>query len=239
MSTLIIGHRGASGHLPENTLPAFEKAIEMQADGVELDIWPDRSGEPVVIHDEDVSRTTKHKGKVTAMLREDLEPLGIPTYAQVLAVAEGKLMVFTELKGSKEDRVGAAIKTAVESGKWSYSQLPVIGFDHAQLGRVKKAYPDIRIGLSFSKKMLESVPADKRVTYMVAKASGMHASGINPQYAEVTKELVEAAHAAGLSVNVWTVNSDAGFDKMLALGVDSIMTDYPDRLHKKIHSSGE
>lgn len=239
MSTLIIGHRGASGHLPENTLPAFEKAIEMQADGVELDIWPDKHGEPVVIHDESLSRTTTHKGKVTAMAMEDLAALGVPAYVQVLDMAEGKLIVFTELKGPKEERVGAAIAKAVESGKWSYARLPVIGFDHAQLGRVKQAYPHIRIGLSFSRKMLEHIPAGERAAYMVAKASGMGASAINPHYTEATPELVEAAHKAGLSVNVWTVNSEAGYDRILALGVDSIMTDYPDRLYKKLHPAAE
>jgi glycerophosphoryl diester phosphodiesterase len=131
--------------------------------------------------------------------------------------------------------VGQAIHDAVASGVWNYAQLPVIGFDHAQLARVKAAYPDIHIGVSFSKKMLEYVPADKHTPYMVAKASGMHAQAINPDYRLVTQELVESAHAAGLKVNVWTVNNSTAMRNMIALGVDAIMTDYPNRLYEILH----
>src|SRR5688500_10081849 len=133
MSTLIIGHRGASGHLPENTLPAFEKAIEMGADGIELDIWPDADGIPVIIHDETLSRTTKHEGRVTAMRAADFAPLGVPAYQQALDLAPGKIVIFTELKGECEENAGAMIEKAVADGKWRYEQLPVIGFDHDQL----------------------------------------------------------------------------------------------------------
>lgn len=237
MSVLIIGHRGASGHMPENTLPAFEKAIEMQADGVELDIWPDATGVPMVIHDESLSRTTRHKGKVTAMRSADLQPLGVPSYAQVLDMAAGKLIIFTELKGPREEHVGKAISDAVATGGWRYDELPVIGFDHEQLKRLKAAYPHIHIGASFSKKMLEHLPRAKQIPYMISKASAMHAVAINPDYHVVDAELVERAHNAGLKVNVWTVNSAKAMDAMLALGVDAIMTDYPDRLHTKVHPS--
>lgn len=228
MAPLIIGHRGASGYLPENTLAAFEKAIALGADGIELDIWPDASGEPMVIHDESLSRTTRHRGKVTAMPMADLIPLGIPSYRQVLGIAPGKMVVFTELKGQQENRVGEAIYDAAASGAWNYSQLPVIGFDHAQLARLKAVYPEIAIGLSFDKAMLKQVPS---ANHMIAKARELQAAAINPDYHLATKELVDAAHAAGLAVNVWTVNHPKAMQQMIALGVDAIMTDYPDRLH--------
>lgn len=235
MSALIIGHRGASGHLPENTLPAFQKAIELNADGVELDIWPDAEGVPTVIHDEDLSRTTTHKGKVTSLRRADLEPLGVPSYQQVLDVAQGKLIVFTELKGKQEEHVGEAIVSAVESGKWSYAQLPVIGFNHQQLTTLKERFPALSIGLSYGKETLENIPAEQRDSYMIAKASAAHADAINPDYHFATPELVQKAHAAGLKVNVWTVNSETAMQQMLDAGVDSIMTDYPDRLYRLMH----
>ena len=235
LSALIIGHRGASGHLPENTLPAFAKAIEMGADGIELDVWPDVNGHPVVIHDEDLERTYRQKGKVTGMRVEDLSVLGVPRYEDVLELAKGKLIVFTELKGMHEDKVADAIHRAVSENGWSYDALPVIGFDHDQLERLKDANPAIVTGASFSRKMLEHIPRDKHAAFMVSKASSIHASAINPDYRLVTPEIVEKAHAAGLKVNVWTVNSPAAMDKLLALRVDAIMTDYPDRLHGKIH----
>lgn len=237
MSVLIIGHRGASGTMPENTLPSFEKAIEHKADGIELDIWPDVTGEPMVIHDESLSRTMHHQGKVTSMRMTELISLGVPSYQQVLDMAASKLVIFTELKGEQEDRVGQAINHAVASGKWRYEQLPVIGFNHAQLARLKAEYPEIEIGISFSKKMLEYVPAEKHAPYMVVKATSMRATAINPDYRLVTPELVEKAHAAGLKVNVWTVNSHKAMQRMIALDVDAIMTDYPDRLYAQLYGN--
>lgn len=235
MSLLIIGHRGASGHAPENTLPAFEKAIEMGADGVELDLWPAADGTPVVIHDEELERTHRHNGKVTAMDVADLRGLDIPSYAQVLELAQGKLVVFTELKGPREDKVAEAIHHGVTEDGWSYAALPVISFNHAQLERLKRANPDIRIGASFSRKMLEHIPAAERINFMLTRARNMQAFAINPDYRLVTPELVERAHAAGLQVNVWTVNAPDAMHDLMAMGVDSIMTDYPDRLYSIVH----
>lgn len=233
MSTLIIGHRGASGHLPENTLPAFEKAIEMGADGIELDIWPDADGVPVVIHDETLSRTTQQEGKVTAMRAADFTPFGIPTYQQALDLAPGKMMIFTELKGECEKNAGAMIEKAVASGVWRHEQLPVIGFDHEQLRRIKTLYPHIRTGATFSRKMLESIPSSQHAAHMIAEARRIGASAINPDFRLTTSEVVEQTHAAGLKVNVWTVNKPADMQAMLALGVDAIMTDFPDILHQQ------
>lgn len=235
LSALIIGHRGASGHLPENTLPAFEKAAELGADGIELDVWPDVNGHPVVIHDEELGRTHRQKGKVTSMRADDLALLGIPRYEDVLALARSRLLVFTELKGNAGDNVAEAINRAVKMDGWSYDALPVIGFDHGQLERLKQRNPAILTGATFSREMLEHVPRDRHATFMVSKASRIGASAINPDYRLVTPEVVAAAHGAGLKVNVWTVNTLAAMDKMLALGVDAIMTDYPDRLRQRIH----
>lgn len=235
MSTLVIGHRGASGYLPENTLPAFEKAIEMGADGIELDVWPDADGVPVVIHDETLSRTTKQGGKVTASHAADLAPLGVPTYQKALDLAPGKIVIFTELKGECEKNIGAYIEKAVNDGAWRYEQLPVIGFDHEQLKRMKMLYPRIFTGATFSRKMLESVPTAQHAAHMIAEAQRIGARAINPDFRFTSREVVEQAHAAGLKVNVWTVNRPNDMNAMLALGVDAIMTDYPDILYQKLH----
>lgn len=238
MSLLIIGHRGASGHAPENTLPAFEKAIEMGADGIELDVWPAVDGTPMVIHDDALERTHGHQGRVSAMQAGELADLGIPRYEDVLALAKDRLVVFTELKGGHEDVVAGLIHRAVAQDGRTYGELPVIGFDHEQLRRLKKTHPAILTGATFSQRMLERVPAAQQAEYMITRAQDIGAAAINPQYHLVTAELVERAHAAGLQVNVWTVNTPGTMRKLIALGVDSIMTDYPDRLHRIVHEAG-
>lgn len=235
VSLMIVGHRGASGHAPENTLPAFEKAIELQAEGVELDIWPDKDGVPVVIHDDSLERTHHVKRLVSESTAAELKTHDIPSYEDVLALAKGKLVVFTELKGASEDAVGAIIDRKVAEEGWSYEQLPVIGFDHAQLKRLKAKHPQILTGATFSRKMLERIPRNAHADYMISAAKAIGATAINPDYRLITGEVVRQARKAGMKVNVWTVNTPRDIKTMIAFRVDAIMSDYPDRVAAELH----
>lgn len=237
VSLMIVGHRGASGHAPENTLPAFQKAIELQAHAVELDVWPDKDGVPVIIHDDSLERTHKVKLLASASSAEELQAHAVPTYEEVLALAKGKLVVFTELKGPAEDTVGDIIDHKVEKEGWTYAQLPVIGFDHAQLRRIKEKHPQILTGATFSRDMLEQIPRNAHADYMISAAKAIGASAINPDFRLITGEVVRQAHKAGLQVNVWTVNSPRDIKTMIAFGVDAIMSDYPDRVAAELHGN--
>lgn len=235
VSLMIVGHRGASGHAPENTIPSFEKAIELRADAVELDIRSDKNGIPVVIHDASLERTSSVKRDVASFTVEELAKYHVPSYEQALDTAKSKLVVFTELKDASEDAVADIITRKVAEGGWSYDQLPVIGFDHEQLRRVKNRNPDIVTGASFSRSMLEQIPRDTHADYMISAAKSIGASAINPDYRLVNGEVVRRAHKAGLKVNVWTVNSPRDITTMIAYGVDAIMSDYPDRVYSRVH----
>lgn len=235
VSLMIVGHRGASGHVPENTLPAFQKAIELRADAVELDIHSDKDGIPVVVHDDSLKRTAKRDVTVASLSAQELEKYDIPTYEQVLEMSKGKLIVFTELKGDSEDAVADIITQKVAEEGWTYEQLPVIGFDHEQLRRVKARNPDIITGATFSRSMLEQIPRDTHADYMISAAKAIGATAINPDYRLVNGEVVRKARKAGLKVNVWTVNSPRDITTMIAFGVDAIMSDYPDRVYSRLH----
>lgn len=234
VSLMIVGHRGASGHAPENTIPAFEKAIELRADAVELDIQSDKNGVPVVLHDRNLERTASVKRDADTMTAQEMAKYHIPTFAEVLQLAKGRLTVFTELKAGNEEAVAQAIHAAVAEG-WTYEQLPVISFDHDQLKRLKAAHPAIVTGATFSRDMLESIPRDTQAEYMVSIARALGASAINPDYRLVNGEVVREAHRAGLKVNVWTVNSTRDIKTMIAFRVDAIMSDFPDRVYAELH----
>ncbi|MBM3617261.1 MAG: glycerophosphodiester phosphodiesterase [Alphaproteobacteria bacterium] len=235
VSLMIVGHRGASGHAPENTLPAFTKAIELRADAVELDIHSDKDGVPVVVHDGNLKRTANRDVAVSALSAEELAEYAIPSYEQVLDISKDKLVVFTELKGDSEDAVADIITRKVAEEGWTYEQLPVIGFDHEQLKRVKARNPDILIGATFSRSMLEQIPRDTHADFMISAAKAIGASAINPDFRLVNGDVVRKAHKAGLKVNVWTVNAPRDITTMIAFKVDAIMSDYPDRVYSRVH----
>lgn len=235
VSLMIVGHRGASGHAPENTLPAFQKAIELRADAVELDIHSDKHGIPVVVHDGNLKRTANRDVAVASLSAQELAEYSIPTYEQVLETAKDKLIVFTELKGDSEDAIADIITRKVAEEGWTYEQLPVIGFDHEQLRRVKARNPDILIGATFSRSMLEQIPRDTHADFMISAAKAMGAYAINPDFRLVNGDVVRKAHKAGLKVNVWTVNSPRDITTMIAFKVDAIMSDYPDRVYSRLH----
>lgn len=233
---LITGHRGASGTEPENTMAAFKQALAMGAQAVELDIHRCKSGEMVVMHDADVSRTTNGSGNIKDMTLAELRELRlengetIHTLDEVLAELKGGCRdgsnptVFIEVKSSGAKATANAIRQAVEQHGYRYGQLPVIGFNPKQVGLVKAAHSKIEIGLSISAKR----PAFEQ-KMLIPLAKSLRATAINPEHTLVTPELVERAHAAGLKVNTWTVNGHEDIKRVTEAGVDTIMSDYPDR----------
>lgn len=233
---LIAGHRGASGTEPENTLTAFKAALAMGADAVELDVQRCKSGEMMVIHDSSVDRTSNGSGKVKDLTLDQLKQLDfgngepIQTLDEVLDALKGGCKngknptVFIEVKSPGAREVAKSIEQAVQTKGYSYAELPVIGFNPKQVGAVKLVHPKVSIGVSMSSKRCA---AEKAMLIPLAKT--LHASAINPEHTMVTEDLVNKAHAAGLKVNVWTVNEHADIKRMAELGVDSIMSDHPDR----------
>lgn len=233
---LITGHRGASGTEPENTLAAFKQALAMGAQAIELDIHRCKSGEMVVMHDAEVNRTTNGTGRIKDMTLAELKALQLPngepihTLDEVLAEVKGGCLngknptVFIEIKSSGAKSAANSIRNAIEKQGYTYGELPVIGFNPKQVGLVKVANPKIEIGLSMA---ANRSPREQKMLIPMAKA--MRASAINPEHTLVTPELVEQAHAAGLKVNTWTVNEHEDIKRVTQAGVDTIMSDYPDR----------
>ncbi|MFN3236721.1 MAG: glycerophosphodiester phosphodiesterase [Pseudomonadales bacterium] len=220
MSFLCIGHRGASGHAPENTLKAFQLAIEMGCSWVELDVYA-VEGELLVIHDDDVDRTTNGQGAVMAMSLAELRALDagdgeqIPTLREVMKLCAGKVGINIELKGPGTAQPVNTLLTEMLLEGWTPEQIIISSFDHRELARADQQF---QRGALFYKY------AD-----YVAAAQALGAVSINLAQKLVTAEAVQEAHQAGFQVWVYTVNS---FDEMLAmknLGVDAVFTNYPDQ----------
>jgi glycerophosphoryl diester phosphodiesterase len=219
MTFICIGHRGASGHAPENTLKAFELAIEMGCTWIELDVYC-VEGELVVIHDDDVSRTTNGSGAVMSLGLEKLRALDagdgeqIPTLREVLDLCDKRVGVNVELKGPDTARpVSVLLRDALTHG-WRSDQFLLSSFYHNELARADR---------QFARGALFHKSAD-----YCAVAKELGASAINLAQKLVTKEVVQEAHQQGFQVLVYTVNSREEMQLQKDLGVNGVFTNYPE-----------
>jgi glycerophosphoryl diester phosphodiesterase len=214
-----IGHRGAPREYPENTLPSFTRALELGADGVELDVHATRDGVVVVHHDPVPRAATPHPamaGRAIADLTHDqlrtfiVGPgIGIPTLAEVLSLVGGAAIVYVELKGAGIER------QVVDVIRASTARCAVHSFDHAAIARTRTLAPGLRRGLLFSRR-----PRDP--------AAAMDAAGASdawPEWPLIDREFVASVRRVGGAVIAWTVNDPAAARRLAAMGVDGICTD--------------
>jgi glycerophosphoryl diester phosphodiesterase len=232
--TLNIAHRGASALAPENTIAAFERAVELGAGVIELDLHMSQDGELVVIHDDTLDRTTDGSGPVHQRSLAELMRLDagrwfgqgfagqrIPRLDEVLDRFAGKVPLALEIKAGStffpgiEEKVVSALRERA-----AIDHAAVASFDHYALRRLKEIEPTIRTAA-----LLVGRPVS-----LSALAGPAKADGLALEASFVTKTEVEACRAAGLQIVVWVVNDPAQMRHFISLGVDGIITDRPDLL---------
>lgn len=220
--TLRIGHRGAAGHAPENTLAAIQKGIALGVDFVEIDVRRTADGVLVVLHDATVNRTTDGKGRVDRLFLRDIAKLNagngehIPTLEEVLKIAAGKAGLMLELKAE-----GVAQQT-VESVREAGFKGPVIyaSFLHKELTHVRAADPEASLMVLFGGLSRASV----------ARAIQYGSSHVGLRRDKATRALVDSFHRADLLVFVYTANTPRDIQHVLSLDVDGVISNFPDRI---------
>ena len=224
---LIIGHRGAAGLFPENTLAGFARAVDLGVDGVEFDVRMAES-EVVVIHDERVDRTTSGSGTVSELGFAELRRLDagdgqpIPTLNEALEILPAGVMVNIELKGSGTARPVAAIlgDRAVRPQAKHLPSLLVSSFDLDELRRFHDICPGVPcapLASRFSSALEPTVRA-------------LDAWSVNLSRRAATEAHVRAVRSWGRRCLVYTVNDPETAQALSAIGVAGVFTDYPDRL---------
>jgi len=223
---ILIGHRGACGYEPENTLRSFAQAIDMGCDGIELDVHVCKSGELVVLHDTTLERTTTGKGLVTEKTLEELKQYDagkgekIPTLAEVLDLLEDRLAINIELKGygTLEPTV-SLLEEYFKSGKLSPANVILTSFIHEYIKEARILLPIVKTGLLIRSELLgfsalsEAADADYLVTF----------------YEYANENVISDAHSRGIKVMTYTVNDMEEIRRLKKLGIDGIITNYPDR----------
>ncbi|HKJ49653.1 MAG TPA: glycerophosphodiester phosphodiesterase family protein [Christiangramia sp.] len=228
---LKIGHRGAKGHLAENTLESIQKALEIGVDAIEIDVHKCASGELWVIHDFTLDRTTDGSGEIAKRPAEVISKLKvegqykIPLLTEVLDLIEGKCMINIELKGlNTAAPVSRIVKQRIESGKWQYSDFIVSSFQKNELFETRKLDNEIPIAVLSKASLPEAIEIGKR----------LKAIAIHPSIGIITRDNTKLSQDNGFKVNVWTVNEREDILRMIDFGVDGIISDYPNRLHNPI-----
>ncbi|NKZ06854.1 glycerophosphodiester phosphodiesterase family protein [Actinomadura latina] len=262
------GHRGARGLRPENTLPGFAHALAVGVDAVELDVGLSSDGVAVLNHDQVLSPGNladtgpvqpddpafPYVGKpIRELTLAQLRTVdagggsGIPTLAEACALlAPADVTLSVELKtdptwtDEEVELFTAAVVDVLESYALTH-RARLLAFDWRVLAEARRHYPDLgRVALVERKTLVPGTrwlaglsPADP-----VAAALEMGATALSPEHVITTPALVADAHTASLPVIVWTVNSPEDMTRFIEYGVDAIVTDYPDRLHRVLTSRG-
>ncbi|MCR5214965.1 MAG: glycerophosphodiester phosphodiesterase [Eubacterium sp.] len=234
---LIWGHRGASGYAPENTLPAFKLAADMGADGVELDIQETRDGVIVVCHDEKVDRTSNGAGWIKDMTYEEIRKLDfsygnaayegtrIPTMEEVFDLLKDTgITINIELKTGIifYPELEEKILQMVRDNNWE-DRVIYSSFNHYSVCKVKKLCPDAKVGLLY-----EDGPVDVAGYGERLGVNALHPAIYNLQY----PDFMESCRERKLDVNVWTVNSEKDMIYCRDMGVNAIITNYPEKAKK-------
>jgi glycerophosphoryl diester phosphodiesterase len=230
---LVIAHRGASGHAPENTLAAFKRALTLGATFIETDLQLTRDSRFVAMHDPTVDRTTNGQGKVHDMTLAEIRRLDagswfgsafagekVPTLDEILEFSKKNDAVFyLELKpGGSWGGEHALIGALRESGE--IRRAAVISFDPEILANLRRIEPTMMTGLLYEGQLEQPI---EKALEVGARQLAVRGDLVKPK-------LLQEARKKDLQVICWTVNHPAHIRTLMAAGVDGIMSDYPDRL---------
>ncbi|WP_294958910.1 glycerophosphodiester phosphodiesterase family protein [uncultured Flavobacterium sp.] len=224
---LKIAHRGAKAYEPENTLQAFQKALDLHSDGIELDVHLSSDGHIIVIHDETIDRTTNGTGLVNNFSLAELKSFlingkyQIPTLNEVFDLADKKCLINIELKGlGTAPKVVALIEQYISEKNWKYEHFIVSSFDWNMLEETSNLNSNIPIGIL----------TEENIDIALAFAEKIKAKAIHPDFQLLNEKNVHQMQEKGFLVLPWTVNSEEDIQKVKSYNVNGIISDNPDKI---------
>lgn len=227
-SILNIGHRGAKGHVAENTIPSIKKAIELGADGIEIDVFRCLTGEIVVFHDKTLDMLSNGTGYIEEKSLSELKELNIlessysiPTLEEVIKSIGKEVFLNIELKGSNTSKGSLEmVNKYVKTGKINMSNILFSSFNWEELSELRNLDSDVKIALITGEDPLKAI----------STALTLNAIAINPNHKKLNQENVEKIFSSGLKIYTWTVNNQLDIIKVKDLKVNGIITDFPERI---------
>ncbi|MEZ5306127.1 MAG: glycerophosphodiester phosphodiesterase family protein [Pyrinomonadaceae bacterium] len=247
---LIIAHRGSSAAAPENTIAAFERAMEDGAEGIEFDVRITRDGIPVVFHDSSLKRIASNEERITSLFSREMplvdvgswfnranpefanrkyigEP--IPTLEKTLDVLAGfEGPIYVEIKTAKKHmrKMAGAVGELLKARKHR-NKFIVKSFEPEVMPLIREITGDIELAGLFAPTVLRLLRKEKK---LVPKALGLGFERLSIHFSMASRELMRAANALEMPVTVWTVDSRRIFRKCMASGIDSVITNNPAKM---------
>ena len=228
---IVVGHRGAMGHALENTIESVKKAIELNVDGIEIDVFKSKTGELVVFHDPFLSRLSNSNAFIEQISLDSIKNLelkggfSIPTLNEVIDIIPEKIFLNIELKGS--NTAFEANKVIIEYLKefnLPPSKFIISSFRWDELKKFRDLNKDIPIAI-----LVDSL---YKIDNAIKLAKEINAIALNPNNEFITKKIVNKIQSNNIKVFPYTVNSPKNINRMKLMGVDAIITNYPERINK-------
>lgn len=223
---LRIGHRGAMGHITENTVESIQKAIDLNCDVIEIDVFKIKSGELMVFHDDQLDRLTNVTGNIEDYTYNELQKVKvngvyqIPTLEKIIEVINRKAVLNIELKGNNTaEETHQLIQLFINKG-WTNTDFIISSFKWNELEKMRSLNNSIDIAV-----LTEEEPADA-----IAFAKQINAVAINPYHKDLNALNASKIREANLKIYPWTVNDQEDINRMKELKVDGIITNYPERI---------
>lgn len=230
---MVYAHRGASGHAPQNTISAFKMGINMGAKGIETDIQLSADGIPIIIHNDDIDNLSNGTGACNSMTLKELRKYDfgswfsdkfigekIPTLEEVIQLVEKEDIILNiEIKGGfvKYPEIEEKALALVE--KYSLVDKVIISsFNHYSIMKIKELNKNIKTAPIYSLGLA--------LPWKYAKM--INANNIHPKFTSINKDIVDMCHQNNIQVNCWTPNTKEDIISCINLGVDGIVTNYPD-----------
>ncbi|MCE5285583.1 MAG: glycerophosphodiester phosphodiesterase [Pelosinus sp.] len=232
-------HRGARAYAPENTMAAFTKALDLKADGIELDVQTTKDGEIVICHDHAIDRTSNGTGWIRDFTLSELKKLdfgswfdqhfageAMPTFAEFFAwYLKTPLLLNIEIKNGPViyDNIEAELlnimKTIAPKSFDLYNRIIISSFYHPSLCKIKELDAQFKTGVLFSARPVDVLSLIKQT----------NADYLHPHWHYLDSDWIKEAREAGIGVNSYTVNTPEEFAFVAPLNITGIFSDYPDR----------
>jgi len=228
---IVVGHRGAMGHALENTIESVKKAIQLNVDGIEIDVFKSKTGELVVYHDPFLSRLSNSNAFIEQISLDSIKKvelkggLSIPTLKEVIDIIPEKIFLNIELKGSNTAfKTNKVIIEYLKEFNLPPSKFIISSFRWDELKKFRDLNKDIPIAI-----LVDSL---YKIDNAIKLAKEINAIALNPNNKFITKKIVNKIQSNNIKVFPYTINSPKNIKRMKLMGVDAIITDYPERINK-------
>ena len=228
---LVVGHRGAMGHVLENTVESVKKAIELNVDGIEIDVFKSKTGELVVYHDPFLSRLSNSNAFIEQISLDSIKKVeliggfSIPTLKEIVDIIPEKIFLNIELKGKDTaNETNKIIIKHLNKFNLPISKFIISSFRWDELKKIRSINKDVPIAV-----LVDSL---YKIDDAIKLAKQINAVALNPNNKFITKGIVNKIQSNNIKVYPYTINNPKNIKRMRSMGVDAIITDYPERIKR-------